>query len=75
MVFAIRHTTFGAQTQLNLLCSKFFISNKFRLGLPCLLLLMIPIFVWSGLGWEAAMGAVLVIVVIVAAGIISADIT
>ena len=42
--------------------------------LPCLLLLMIPILVGSDFGWLTAMGAVLVMVVMVAAGIIRVDI-
>ena len=42
--------------------------------LPCLLLLMIPILAGSVLGCVTAMGAVLVIVVMVAAGIIRVDI-
>jgi hypothetical protein len=41
--------------------------------LPCLLLLMIPILPRSDLGWETAIGAVFVIVVMVAAGIIRVD--
>ncbi len=44
------------------------------LVLPCLLLLMMPILAGSGFGWVTAIGAVLVIVVIVGAGIIRAEV-
>ena len=50
-----------------------FLSNGLS-GLPCLLLLIIPILAGSDFGWETAMGAVLVMVVMVAAGIIRVDI-
>ncbi len=55
--------------------AQMYLLKKLVVGLPCLLLLIIPILAGSGLGCETAMGAVFVMVVIVAAGIIRADMT